>query len=136
MVASRSQLASWQSLEKRAQELQNTHLKTLFANDDARFNTFSVQAPGILFDYSKQLINQPVKDDLLRLAEECELAQWRDKMFAGEKINFTEQRAVLHSALRNRDQSAIIVDGENVSEQVETELEKMRAFVAKVRSGE
>lgn len=136
MVASRSQLASWQSLEKRAQELQNTHLKTLFANDDARFNTFSVQAPGILFDYSKQLINQPVKDDLLRLAEDCELAQWRDKMFAGEKINFTEQRAVLHSALRNREQSAIIVDGENVSEQVETELEKMRAFVAKVRSGE
>ncbi|MEO2280945.1 glucose-6-phosphate isomerase [Pseudoalteromonas pernae] len=135
MVASRSQLTSWQALEQQAHELKSAHLKQLFAQDADRFSTFSLEIPGVLFDYSKQLITTSVRDSLIALAEQCELGQWRDKMFSGEKINITEDRAVLHTALRNRAKTAVIVDGQNVTEQVETELAKIKVFVEKVRSG-
>ena len=136
MVASRSQLTSWQRLQKQAQGLKNTHLKHLFAADASRFDKLSLAIPGVLFDYSKQLIDVQVRDTLVELAEQCDLAQWRDKMFAGDKINFTEQRAVLHTALRNPGNVAIDVDGINVVEQVHKELAKVAAFVDKVRSGQ
>ncbi|MFY8272739.1 glucose-6-phosphate isomerase [Pseudoalteromonas sp. SSDWG2] len=136
MVASRSQLTSWQLLKEQADVLKDVHLQQLFAQDANRFSTFSVEIPGVLFDYSKQLVTEKVRDALVSLANECELTQWRDKMFAGEKINITEGRAVLHTALRNRAKTPIVVDGENVTEQVETELAKIKGFVEKVRSGQ
>ncbi|WP_105190378.1 glucose-6-phosphate isomerase [Pseudoalteromonas sp. T1lg48] len=136
MVASRSQLTSWQALKEQAQGLKNTHLKNLFAADPSRFDTLSLAIPGVLFDYSKQLVSEQVRDTLVELAEQCDLPKWRDKMFAGDKINFTEQRAVLHTALRNPGTQAIDVDGVNVVEQVHKELAKMAAFVDKVRSGQ
>ncbi|MBS3798555.1 glucose-6-phosphate isomerase [Pseudoalteromonas sp. BDTF-M6] len=136
MVASRSQLTSWLALKEQAKGLKNTHLKDLFAAEPSRFDTLSLTIPGVLFDYSKQLIDVQVRDTLVELAEQCDLPKWRDKMFAGDKINFTEQRAVLHTALRNPGNRAIKVDGVNVVEQVHNELAKMAAFVDKVRSGQ
>ncbi|TGE84085.1 glucose-6-phosphate isomerase [Pseudoalteromonas sp. KS88] len=135
-MSCRSQLASWQALNISADKMKEVHLKDLFANNSSRFELFSTQTPGILFDYSKQLIDEKVLNQLLKLADDCDVAAWRDKMFSGEKINFTENRAVLHTALRNRHSSDLDVDGENVSNVVNAELEKIKEFVAKVRSGE
>lgn len=135
-MSCRSQLASWQALNISADKMKEVHLKDLFANNSSRFELFSTQTPGILFDYSKQLIDEKVLNQLLKLADDCDVAAWRDKMFSGEKINFTENRAVLHTALRNRHSSDLVVDGENVSNVVNAELEKIKEFVAKVRSGE
>lgn len=132
----RSELSSWQALEKSAESLKQQHLKSLFANDEKRFDKFSTQIPGILFDYSKQLIDDSSFAQLIKLAEQCDIAAWRGKMFSGEKINITEDRAVLHTALRNRSNSVVEVDGEDVMPLVNAELEKIKAFTEKVRSGE
>lgn len=131
----RSELSSWQALEKSAEDLKQQHLKSLFANDEQRFAKFSTQIPGILFDYSKQLIDDSTLSQLIKLAEQCDIAAWREKMFSGEKINITENRAVLHTALRNRSNSVVEVDGEDVMPLVNAELEKIKAFTEKVRSG-
>ncbi|MFU2508481.1 glucose-6-phosphate isomerase [Pseudoalteromonas sp. ASV78] len=135
-MSCRSQLASWQALQTSANKMKETHLKDLFANDSTRFEQFSTQIPGVLFDYSKQLIDSSVLAQLISLAQECDIANWRDKMFSGEKINITEDRAVLHTALRNRSASSLVVDGENVSSVVNAELQKIKLFVEKVRSGQ
>ncbi|KKK55595.1 hypothetical protein LCGC14_3072960, partial [marine sediment metagenome] len=135
-MSCRSQLASWQALQTSANKMKETHLKDLFANDSTRFEQFSTQIPGVLFDYSKQLIDSSVLAQLISLAQECDIATWRDKMFSGEKINITEDRAVLHTALRNRSASSLVVDGENVSSVVNAELQKIKLFVEKVRSGQ
>ncbi|MDN3380628.1 MULTISPECIES: glucose-6-phosphate isomerase [unclassified Pseudoalteromonas] len=135
-MSCRSQLASWQALQLSAQKMKKAHLKDLFANDSTRFEQFSTQIPGVLFDYSKQLIDSSVMEELLALAQACDIAGWRDKMFSGEKINITEDRAVLHTALRNRKSSSLVVDGENVSCVVNAELDKIKVFVEKVRSGQ
>uniref|UniRef100_UPI003562FBD6 glucose-6-phosphate isomerase n=1 Tax=Pseudoalteromonas sp. TaxID=53249 RepID=UPI003562FBD6 len=113
-----------------------THLKDLFANNDSRFSQFSTQIPGLLFDYSKQLIDSTTFAQLIALAKECDISAWREKMFSGEKINFTEDRAVLHTALRNRAHTPLIVDGENITAAVDNELAKIKQFVEKVRSGQ
>ena len=135
-MSCRSQLASWQALQTSANKMKEIHLKDLFANDSTRFEQFSTQIPGVLFDYSKQLIDNSVITQLISLAQECDIATWRDKMFSGEKINITEDRAVLHTALRNRSASSLVVDGENVSSVVNAELQKIKLFVEKVRSGQ
>ncbi|MBQ4833296.1 glucose-6-phosphate isomerase [Pseudoalteromonas sp. MMG010] len=135
-MTNRSQLASWQALEKSASSVKNTHLKTLFSEDNTRFSQFSQQIPGVLFDYSKQLVTKDIFSQLISLAKECDIASWRNKMFSGEKINITEDRAVLHTALRNRAHTPLIVDGENITTAVDAELAKIKAFVAKVRSGQ
>lgn len=135
-MSCRTQLQSWQALTTASEQLKTQHLKSLFEQDPDRFELFSRQIPGLLFDFSKQLIDKETFEQLIKLAQECELAQWRDKLFAGEKINITEDRAVLHVALRNRGNTPIYVDGENVMDQVNTELEKIKAFSHKVRSGD
>ncbi|MBE0379561.1 glucose-6-phosphate isomerase [Pseudoalteromonas prydzensis] len=135
-MSCRSQLASWQALQTSANKMKEIHLKDLFANDSTRFEQFSTQIPGVLFDYSKQLIDNSVITQLISLAQECDIATWRDKMFSGEKINITEDRAVLHTALRNRSESSLVVDDENVSSVVNAELQKIKLFVEKVRSGQ
>ncbi|MGB0988803.1 MAG: glucose-6-phosphate isomerase, partial [Pseudoalteromonas spongiae] len=135
-MASRSELVSWQALENSAQKMTQTHLKTLFAQDDSRFSQFSTHIPGVLFDYSKQRIDEKVFAQLISLAKECDIEVWREKMFAGEKINITEDRAVLHTALRNRAHTPLVVDGENITEAVDSELAKIKTFVEKVRSGQ
>jgi glucose-6-phosphate isomerase len=135
-MSCRSDLSSWQALEQSAIELKQQHLKNLFAQDAQRFAKFSCQIPGLLFDYSKQLIDEKVFSLLISLAEQTELSAWREKMFSGEKINFTEERAVLHVALRNKSNTPILVDGQDVMPLVNAELAKIKAFSGKVRSGQ
>ena len=93
----------WQALLAHKVRLQDQHLRDLFAQDEARFAHFSVEIDGLLVDYSKQRIDRPSLASLIDLAKSAQLEHWRDRMFAGEKINFSENRAVLHTALRHTD---------------------------------
>ncbi|QZO14203.1 glucose-6-phosphate isomerase [Pseudoalteromonas piscicida] len=135
-MGGRVDLDSWQKLSSSAQRVEQQHLKTMFENDAQRFEKFSRQIPGVLFDFSKQRIDDQTFSEMMQLAKESDIALWREKMFSGEKINITEDRAVLHTALRNRANTPIYVDGVNVTEQVNAELEKLQAFSNRVRSGE
>ncbi|KYQ96889.1 glucose-6-phosphate isomerase [Tieghemostelium lacteum] len=119
----------------------NINIKEEFKNNANRFKEFSVETKfeksGLfLLDYSKNRINKQTMGLLLNLIDSCKVEQFRNDMFQGKKINFTEDRAVLHTALRNRDPNAVImVDGENVVKQVRNVLLKMRSFTDRVRSG-
>src|SRR5690606_11065512 len=90
-----------------------THMRDLFAADPGRFERFSLQVGELLLDYSKNRITDETMALLVRLAEEADVAGWRERMFAGDKINHTENRAVLHVALRNRSNRPVVVDGED-----------------------
>jgi glucose-6-phosphate isomerase len=132
---SRTSLLSWQALLSHVDEIKHAHLNQLFYDDNLRFNKFSIKLNSLLLDYSKNLVTEKTMEKLIALAKECDIESWRDKMFSGERINSTEDRAVLHIALRNRDQHAILLDGENITEQVEDTLEKMRTFSLSIREG-
>jgi glucose-6-phosphate isomerase len=114
----------------------DVHMRDLFAEDSERFKTFSLSALGILFDYSKNRITPETMTLLLQLAEQAGVKDMINAMFSGEAINTTEQRAVLHVALRNRSNTPIKVDGADVMPEVNEVLGKMRNFVERVRSGE
>jgi len=134
-MSSRQSLASWKKLSQLAIDKKSQHMNDLFAEDDKRFDKFSIELPKMLLDYSKNLIDSETMQTLFELAEECRVADWRRKMFAGDKINKTEDRAVLHTALRRRSQEPLIVDGENVTVSVQDQLNKMEDFVKRVREG-
>ena len=112
------------------------HMRDMFATDPARFERFSLQVGELLLDYSKNRITDETMGLLVRLAEEADVASWRERMFGGDKINNTENRAVLHVALRNRSNHPVIVDGEDVMPKVNAVIERMGAFAERVRSGE
>jgi glucose-6-phosphate isomerase len=112
------------------------HMRDLFAADPQRFGRFSVRLGDLLVDYSKNRVTEKTVDLLVRLAGEAGLRGWIDAMFSGEKINRTENRAVLHVALRNRSDRPIFVDGEDVMPAVNAVLAQMRGFSERVRSGE
>ncbi|WP_027328965.1 glucose-6-phosphate isomerase [Marinimicrobium agarilyticum] len=135
-MASPTQLPSWQSLTRHAESLRQRELKSLFAEDQTRFDSFSIKAPHLLLDYSKNLITEETRKGLLALAEESNVADWRDRMFGGEHINRTEDRAVMHVALRDKSGEPIMVDGKDVRPQVERELNHMRELTESVRFGE
>jgi glucose-6-phosphate isomerase len=135
-MKNRDQLASWQFLTEHAKEMKLCHLNNLFGDDPARFDKFSLKLPQLLLDYSKNLVTEKTLNGLIALAKECEVEQWRDKMFAGDKINMTENRAVLHTALRDRSGNQLIVDGENITAAVNGQLDKMASFVKEVRQGQ
>ncbi|WP_339897018.1 glucose-6-phosphate isomerase [uncultured Gilvimarinus sp.] len=135
-MSSRTELTAWQALEAHARDMQTQHMSDLFDEDDLRFAKFSLQSPNILLDYSKNLITEDTRKALIDLAEASDVESLRDKMFAGEKINRTEDRAVLHVALRDRSGEPLEVDGEDVRAQVKHELERMRSLVAQVRGGD
>ena len=125
----------WQALKAHQKTLSSTHLRELFASDPKRFGKFSLEACGILLDYSKNRINTETMSLLAALAREVGVEGWRGKMFGGEKINFTENRAALHTALRNRSNRPVMVDGHDVMPEVRRVLGKMREFSESVRSG-
>jgi len=125
-----------QQLKAHQAALADVHMRDLFAADPQRFERFSLQAGELLLDYSKNRITGETMALLLRLAEEADVAGWRERMFGGEKINTTENRAVLHVALRNRSNDPVVVDGEDVMPRVNAVIERMGAFAEKVRSGE
>ena len=141
--AQTSDLASWQALKAHHETLgRNIVLREFFQADPSRFEkftrTFANGADGseILFDFSKNFITEDTLDLLVKLAKECGLEKLRDDMFKGEKINFTEQRAVYHVALRNVTNQPMQVDGKSVVEDVNAVLEHMKEFSEQVRSGE
>ena len=134
-MSARQELPSWKKLNQLAKDKKSQHMNTLFAEDSQRFDKFSIELPRLLLDYSKNLIDTETMESLLALADETEVAQWRSKMFSGEKINTTENRAVLHTALRRQGGEDLIVDGENLTEQVKGQLADMEVFVNKVRQG-
>jgi glucose-6-phosphate isomerase len=129
-------LASWKALEAHHAAIQDQHLRALFAEDPTRGERLKAEAVGIYLDYSKNRIVDETLKLLLQLAEETGLRARIDAMFRGEKINVTENRAVLHVALRAPKEESIIVDGEDVVPPVHAVLDKMGQFADRVRSGE
>ncbi|WDE05901.1 glucose-6-phosphate isomerase [Thalassomonas viridans] len=134
-MTARTSLASWQALHAHARQMKQQHMNDLFAADARRFDKFSIQLPSLLLDYSKNLITEQTMQQLLALAQDCDISGWREKMFTGEAINRTENRAVLHTPLRNRSKTPLELDGENITLQVEQTLAKMKNFSDKVRQG-
>ncbi len=130
------QINTWKALKKHHQEIADLHMRQLFDEDPQRFERFSLRLGEILFDFSKNRVIKETITLLCDLARQAELAGWIEAMFAGEKINLTEDRAVLHIALRNRSNRSINVDGQDVMPKVNQVLEKMRAFSELVRGGE
>jgi glucose-6-phosphate isomerase len=127
---------AWKGLEAHRKKLQKEHLRTFFAKDPNRGQRLAAEGAGIFLDYSKNRITDETLKLLVQLAEESGLRSQIDAMFRGEKINFTENRSVLHVALRAPRNASIMVDGENVVPQVHTVLDKMSDFCERLRSGE
>lgn len=130
-----TQLAAWKALEKHYQEITPLHMRDLFRQDPKRFEKFSLRFNDFLLDFSKNRITDQTMPLLYDLAKQSNLADWIEKMFTGEKINTTEDRAVLHIALRNRSNRPIHVDGHDVMPDVNRVLAHMREFSEAIRSG-
>lgn len=126
---------SWLKLKEHRASFEGKHLKNMFQENPQRFNQFSLKLDDLLFDYSKNLINEQTMALLGNLFEECEVNQAVEAMFGGEKINATENRAVLHTALRNRGHQAVVTDGEDVMPEIIKVLDRMRDFSDLLISG-
>ena len=127
---------AWQALVEHQRDMAGVHMRDLFARDPDRFARFSLQLGEILFDYSKNRISENTMALLFDLARQARLSEAIEAMFTGDKINTTEGRAVLHVALRNRSNTPILVDGQDVMPGVNRVLGQMRRFSTAVRSGE
>ncbi len=127
-------MPEWQALQEHYQQTNTRHMRDQFADDENRFNTFSLSLNEILFDYSKNRIDEKTIELLINLAKACDLPNKIQSMFSGEKINGTEHRAVLHTALRYQGTQALEIDGSNIREEVSNELEKIKSFSNKLRN--
>ena len=127
---------AWQALAGHWQQMAQVHMRELFAADPGRADRMSADAAGLLVDYAKHIATDETLALLFDLARAADLEGWRERMFAGEHINNTEDRAVLHVALRNRSNRPILVDGRDVMPDVNAVLERMRAFSDRVRAGD
>lgn len=130
-----TETSAWQKLEMIFMTMQATHMRELFAEDPDRFKKYSIQFEDILIDYSKNIANDEVMQLLAALAHEIELPNAISAMFRGESINRTENRAVLHVALRNRTNTPVLVDGTDVMPEVNKVLEQMKRFSDSLLSG-
>ena len=130
------QRKAWQELERHHQQIAGVHLRELFAADPGRGERLTASAEGIYLDYSKNRVTDETMARLVELARECGVPEHRDAMFAGEHINVSEDRAVLHVALRMPKDVSLVVDGADVVAQVHEVLDRMRAFAEQIRSGE
>ena len=126
---------AWQALSQHTSDVAKTSMRELFAKDPERFAKMSGEACGVFVDYSKHRTTEETLRLLRALAKQADVEGWREKMFAGLKINVTEDRAVLHVALRNRSNTPIVVDGKDVMPEVNAVLAKMRDFTERLRSG-
>ena len=126
---------AWQALSEHFQEIFPLQMRDMFAEDPKRFDKFSLKFNDFLLDYSKQRISEKTMTLLINLARQSDIEAWREKMFSGEKINFTENRAALHTALRNRSNKAVLVDGKDVMPEVNRVLAQIRTFSDSVRNG-
>jgi glucose-6-phosphate isomerase len=127
---------AWQTLERHVKQLQKTTIRELFREDPQRFEKFSIEAAGMLLDFSKNLMTEQTLSLLIKLANERYLDDNINRMFSGLRINITENRSVLHTALRNRSGKPVFVDGRDVMPGVLAVLEKMKKFSDSVRSGD
>lgn len=130
-----TQTKAWSHLSEHYSQLSNIHLKELFQNDPDRFEQFSILFEEILFDYSKNRINQKTLTFLTELARECGLKEAIDAMFNGETINATENRAVLHTALRNKSNTPVFVDGKDIMPDINKVLKQVKVFSNNVLNG-
>jgi len=135
MMSKTTRPDTWHALKAHRKTWTGRHLRDLFARDPKRFGRFSIELDDLLFDYSKNLIDADTMKLLVRLARDNGLDLMRAAMFAGDRINLTEDRAVLHTALRNRSDRPVLVDGHDVMPDVRAVLKRMRAFASKVHSG-
>jgi glucose-6-phosphate isomerase len=126
---------AWKALEKHYEATAHVHLRTHFQNDANRAKQFSLVFEDLYVDYSKNRIDSKTLDLFAQLADECKLREAIDAMFSGEKINTTEKRAVLHTALRNRSNTPVMFEGKDVMPDINAVLAKMKAFCHSVRSG-
>ena len=127
---------AWQKLQAHHEPMSRVHMRDLFSKDAQRFEKFSLESSGILLDYSKKLITEETVAHLCALGRETRIEDAIAKMFAGAKINFTENRAVLHTALRNRSSRPILVDGQDIMPDVNAVLAQMKRFSDDVRMGQ
>jgi len=128
-------IPEWQSLARHYSDLKFVSMREQFALDSGRFDRFSVKSGDLLLDYSKNRITQETIDKLIELAEAVNIPDWIERMFTGDSINHTEGRAVLHTALRNRSNTPVMVDGEDVMPLVNAVLAKMKNFCEQVHNG-
>jgi glucose-6-phosphate isomerase len=126
---------AWKAVETELAATRNLHLRDLFAKDSSRASRFTVEAAGWTLDYSKNRITPALMRRLIELAEASDLKKWIDAMFSGEAINETENRAVLHTALRNRPDRPVYVKGQDVMPDVQAVLDAMSLFADRVRAG-
>ncbi len=127
--------ASWKALEAHFAQIKDVHMRDMFEQDKDRFKKFSTQMDDILLDFSKNRIDDKTFSLLCDLARDIDVQKWRDDMFAGEPINISEFRPVLHTALRNRSNTPVYVDGENVMPRINRVLAQIRYFTERVRGG-
>ena len=127
---------AWKALEAHHETIAQTHMRDLFSKDDNRFGAFSIEVGELFVDYSKHRVTAETMKLLFDLARQQKVNDAIKAMFAGEKLNGTEGRAVLHVALRNRSNRPILVDGKDVMPEVNAVLGKMRGFTERLRSGE
>ncbi|MCK4675918.1 MAG: glucose-6-phosphate isomerase, partial [Gammaproteobacteria bacterium] len=130
-----TELASWKALEAHFEQIKDVQMRDLFEQDKNRFKKFSTQMDDILLDFSKNRIDDEAFRLLCDLAKEAGVPEWREKMFSGEPINISEFRPVLHTALRNRSNEPVYVDGENVMPKINRVLAQIRYFTERVRGG-
>ena len=126
---------AWNALAQHYQQLKGTHMRALFEQDPQRFDKFSLAVDDIFLDYSKNIITEETKQCLMDLARQQNVSDAISRMFSGEKINITENRAVLHTALRNRSNRPVLSDGVDVMPEVNAVLAKMKKFCSVVRTG-
>ena len=127
---------SWKKLLAHQQAMASTGIRQLFEQDPGRFTDFSIEDNDLLFDYSKNIVNKDTMKLLMGLAEECKLRDAIENQFNGSAINATEGRAVLHTALRNFSDDAVITEGKDVMPAIREVQEHMKSFCNKVHSGE
>src|SRR5690606_30418830 len=130
-----TQTEAWAKLETHFQSIKNKTIQNLFEENPQRFEEFHIQFQDILLDYSKNRMDSETVNLLVELAEDCQLKDAIEKQFSGDLINETENRAVLHTALRNRGNQPVLVEGKDVMPDVNSVLEQMKIFSEKVISG-
>src|SRR5690242_6475102 len=136
MAAPLPERKAWQALKRQHEEIAGVHLRELFAADAGRGERMTAEAAGLYLDYSKNRVTDETMRLLVALAEESGVAERRDAMFRGEHINVSEDRAVLHVALRMPRGESLVVDSTDVVQQVHEVLDRMASFADRVRSGE
>ena len=129
-----TQSSAWKALEEHFNEISQAHMRDMFVEDPRRFDRFSLKLNDIMFDYSKNIITSQTMELLQRLAGESEVSHWIEKMFNGDYINHTENRAVMHAALRNRSAQPVIIDGVDVMPAVRKEHERVKKLAEAIRT--